>query len=353
MHHVRPVFSSAALALLWSVAALAQPLSPGTSTPTYCWIDAATGRRIPTLPVGPGGQAQLNRADPRRSRDAGTGTDYVTSDGGETWKNARTGKPVDTLPVAPKAIPVAVVRADVADPTHAHDADTGRTFVRVLCPPSIQRADAYLGGELLENVGRVRATYTDGGIVFPPGVAQFDDSGGRLGFGVVGGDNLALSHHRIVVGPFVSLDVLNQTINHTFAPSAVFSGNSVLSTTTHWHVLAGAKVGVVTHDQLFVYGLGGIRWLNQDLVQNGFGGVTNGVPNVTTSSRTTTRGYALGGGVELRPRAWAREHIAVFAQYQYVGWQNASLTFPAASPTFYAFDRSDETIVLGADVHFP
>ena len=204
------------------------------------------------------------------------------------------------------------------------------------CPKTL---GMYFGGDLLKNFGTVQSTETLAATSVVTN--QFDDSGDPIGFGVVVGDNFAFN--KIVVGPFVSFDVLNQTINHTFPAPA----GSFLGTTAHWSILAGAKVGVVATPLIFVYGLGGISGLNEDLNIN-FG------PGRTSSSTTTTTGFAFGGGAEFRPGALQRGRVplAVFLQYQHTAWQNASLNNPTAAPGYnYTFGRSDDTIKVGVDVH--
>ena len=104
-------------------------------------------------------------------------------------------------------------------------------------------------------------------------------------------------------------------------------------------------MGVVTTSGVFVYGLGGVSWLGHDLNIN-FG-------QGATSSSTTTRGYAFGGGAELRPGALqhGRVPLAVFVHYQHTRWQDARLNTPAASPLFnYTFGRSDNTIKFGVEI---
>ncbi len=80
---------------------------------------------------------------------------------------------------------------------------------------------------------------------------QFSDDGDPIGGGIVAGYNFRPWNNNIVVGPFVSVDWLRQTINHTFA------GGQFLGTTTHWIITAGAKAGVVATPGVYLYGLAG------------------------------------------------------------------------------------------------
>ncbi len=193
-----------------------------------------------------------------------------------------------------------------------------------------------MGGELLENFGRVRQTERDrttGAITF-----KSTDSGDPIGIGIVAGYNFRPWNNNIIVGPFASFDFLNQTINHTFA------GGSFLGTTTHWIINAGAKGGVVVMPSVYIYGLAGAAWLNQDL---------NVHFATAASSNVTTPGFTLGLGGEYQPGSWRLfgKPVSVFAQYQHTWWSTANFDAPTSSPGFnYAFKRQDDTFKFGVNM---
>ncbi|MCX6174750.1 MAG: hypothetical protein NTZ27_08385 [Ignavibacteriales bacterium] len=189
----------------------------------------------------------------------------------------------------------------------------------------------------MKNSGRVRSTETSAatGAV----TNQFTDSGDPLGADIVAGYNLALWNNNIVGGPFISFDLINQTINHTFG------GGTFLGTTTHWIAAAGVKGGVVTTSDIFIYGIGGVSLLNHDLNIN-FGGPV-------TSSNTTVLGFTLGIGGEFQPSFLQSfgKPVSLTIQYQHTWWLVANLNNPTASPGYnYAFSREDNTFKLGVNI---
>ncbi len=210
-------------------------------------------------------------------------------------------------------------------------------------PPKVSSASSawtgyYIGGELAKNSWRNRSTET----LAATGTItnQFTDSGDPLGGGITGGFNF--KNGNLVFGPFASIDLLHQTMNHNFG------GGNFLGTTTHRIVTAGAKLGIETMPGLLVYGIGGVSWLNEDMNIN-FGGPV-------TSQNTTVRGFTLGPGIEFQPAALQKAGmpVSVFAQYQHTWWQDANLNNPVASPGFnYAFHHTDDTIRFGVNIYFP
>lgn len=107
-----------------------------------CWIDAKTGEPVPTGPAGwlPGGRptasGRFENPDPNHVHDTETERTYV-KDPEEGWIDARTGEPVPTGPPGwlPGGRPSDAGRVENPDPNHVHDTETGRTYVRVPCPP--------------------------------------------------------------------------------------------------------------------------------------------------------------------------------------------------------------------------
>lgn len=197
---------------------------------------------------------------------------------------------------------------------------------------------SYLGGELIKNWGRVNTdeTLASTGTI----TNQFSDSGDPFGEGIIAGYNFIPWNNNIIGGPFISFDLLNQTINRTFG------GGTFLGTTTHWIANAGVKGGIVTTSDIFIYGLGGVSLLNHDL------NINFGQPS--TSSNTTTLGFTLGIGGELQPSFLQSfgMPVSLLLQFQHTWWLAAKLNNPAASPGFnYTFSREDNTIKLGVNLY--
>ena len=307
------------LAFCFSQTASAQAQAAVSQSDCGCWIDAKTGKSVPTVPL------------------SGANLGGVTTEGAGT---------AQLEGFDPKA-------------NRAYNPKTGQNFARVPCPPPARPVTAnpppeppktaslvtpgwsgmYLGGELAKNWGRVRSTET----LDATGAQtnQFTDSGDPIGGGINVGFNFKPWNSNIVIGPFVSVDKLNQTINHNFA------GGSFLGTKTNLITTVGAKVGVLTTPSLLLYGTGSVSWLKEDLNIN-FGGPV-------TSNSTTVRGSSLGIGGEYQPSALQNVGVPVslFLQYNHTWWQDAKLNTPAASPTFnYAFKRHDDTLRFGVNFYF-
>jgi hypothetical protein len=160
------------------------------------------------------------------------------------------------------------------------------------------------------------------------------------GVGFVASYLFAPWNNPLRIGPFASFDILRQTVNHNFA------GGQFLGTTTHWFATAGAKVGAAVRPDLFIYGLTGVSWLNENLNVN--------FATAATSS-VTIPGVTLGLGGEYRPASWqiAGHPITLFAQYQHTWWSTANFNAPSSSPGFnYAFRREDDTVKLGVNFYF-
>jgi len=168
----------------------------------------------------------------------------------------------------------------------------------------------------------------------------FEDFDDPAGAGVVASYLFAPAGNAFRIGPFASFDILRQTVNHSFA------GGQYLGTTTHWFATAGAKAGAVVTPDLFLYGLTGVSWLNENLNINF---ATSATSNVTVP------GVTLGFGGEYRPALWqiAGHPITLFAQYQHTWWRTANFYAPSSSPAFdYAFKREDDTVKLGVNFYF-
>jgi hypothetical protein len=168
----------------------------------------------------------------------------------------------------------------------------------------------------------------------------FHDIDDPAGVGFVASYLFAPWNNALRIGPFASFDILRQTVNHNFA------GGQFLGTTTHWFATAGAKAGVVVSPDVFIYGLTGASWLNENLNVNFATAATSNV---------TIPGVTLGLGGEYRPASWqiGGHPITLFAQYQHTWWSTANFNAPASSPGFnYAFRREDDTVKLGVNFYF-
>jgi hypothetical protein len=126
--------------------------------PCGCWIDAKTGKPVPTVPLsganlvaaaenaGAAGVTQMEGFDPHADHASNSSTGqhfYRRRDG--CWIDTKTGKPVPTVPLSGANLVAAAENAGAAGVTqmeafdphadHAHNPKTGQTFVRVPCPP--------------------------------------------------------------------------------------------------------------------------------------------------------------------------------------------------------------------------
>jgi hypothetical protein len=168
----------------------------------------------------------------------------------------------------------------------------------------------------------------------------FHARGDLPGVGFVATYLFAPWSNALRVGPFASFDILRQTVNNNFA------GGQFLGTTTQWFATTGAKAGVVVSPDVFIYGLAGASWLNEDL---------NVKFATASSSNVTIPGVTLGLGAEFRPASWqiAGHPVTLSAQYQHTWWSTADFNAPASSPGFnYAFRREDDTVKLGVNFYF-
>jgi hypothetical protein len=196
----------------------------------------------------------------------------------------------------------------------------------------------YAGGQVALNAGDQEITerLADGGDIANRLVDRDDDVFG----GVVAGYNFAPFNNRIVVGPFISFDWGDQTIQHDFA------GGTFIGSETDWIATAGLKAGVVVAPGAFLYGLVGGSLLEEQLNID-FGGPV-------TSQSETVSGVTVGGGGEWRPsglRALGRP-VSIFAQYQHTWWEDVALNRPAASPFFsYDFEREDDSVRAGVNIY--
>jgi hypothetical protein len=177
--------------------------------------------------------------------------------------------------------------------------------------------------------------------VLPDIQQSFHDTGNAAaGVGFAAGYLFAPANNTFRVGPFASFDVVRQTVNRDFA------GGQFLGTTTHWSATAGAKAGAVVSPDLFLYGLAGVSWLNENLNVNFATAATSNV---------TIPGVTLGLGGEYRPASWqiAGHPVTLFAQYQHTWWRTANFYAPSSSPAFdYAFKREDDIVKLGVNFYF-
>ena len=204
--------------------------------------------------------------------------------------------------------------------------------------PSRTNAGAYIGLQAIKSWGKSKTEEflaANGG-----GTNTFFDKGDPLGGGIVLGYNF-VPWNNVIVGPFVSVDWLHMTINHTL-PTGFYLG-----TTTHHIITAGTKAGYSVTPDVLVYEIAGAAWLNQDLVINFAPG--------RSVKNTTTPGFTSGFGAEWQPAVLQRfgVPVSIFAQYQHTWYDTAKFNTPSpASPAFnYAFKRDDDTIKFGVNVY--
>jgi len=198
--------------------------------------------------------------------------------------------------------------------------------------------NVYVGVQLIETWGRVTTIETSRAT--GETTNRFTDSGDPLGVGILAGYNFRPWNNNVQLGPFASINSLNQTIKHQF------TGGNFIGTTTHWIGTLGVKAGALATQNIFIYGLGGISWLNEDMRIN-LGGPS-------TSNNTTVSGFTLGIGGEYQPTAWKQLKwpVSLALQLQHTWWQNANVNNPVSSPGFnYTFKRQDNTIGLGVNVY--
>jgi hypothetical protein len=150
-------------------------MKPAAAQAAYCWIDAQTGQAVPTVPAGGvnqvgaatlnAGAAQIDPTNPNRATNSRTGRIYIRQPDG-SWIDAQTGQAVPTVPaggvnqVGAATLNAGAVQIDPANPNRATNSRTGKTYVRVPCPPPQTAASTglYIGGELVKNWGWVRST---------------------------------------------------------------------------------------------------------------------------------------------------------------------------------------------------
>ncbi len=385
MNRCYQTVSIVVFALLFVVSsALMQEPPAQAASGDCCWIDVKTGEFVPTVPltgINLGGSAKVSGAtqmdgeDPKADHafNPKTGQHFYHQPEG-CWIDTKTGESVPTVPLTGinlggSAEVSGATQMDGEDPKadHAFNPKTGQHFVRVPCPPppSPQQtgpippkpgdgpkvssitpgwSGMYFGLNTVKNWGHTQTN--ERSAATGTLTNQFTDSGDPIGGGLSTGFNFAPWHNgnkgwgRLRLGPFAEFDYLNQTINHTFA------GGSFIGTTTHWSATGGLKVGGIVLPGVFIYGITGVSWLNEDQNISWGGG---------SSSKTTIPGFTFGPGVEYQPSILQGFGlpISVYAQYQHTWWGDAHNNTPAASPAFnYTNGREDDTIKFGVNVYF-
>lgn len=183
-----------------------------------------------------------------------------------------------------------------------------------------------IGGDVAGNFNTLGQTETFAATGFVTN--QFSDSSNALGGGIVGGFLFSPWNNNILVGPFASVDFLNQSTNRTL-PGGFFLGQ-----TTNVIGTVGGQIGVVARPGLFVYGELGLALVNLDQNLNFSGPVT--------SVNQTVPGVNLGIGAAFQPFNWqvAGNPVAVFAQYNHIVLQDATFDNPG-SPFFRYRNHND------------
>jgi hypothetical protein len=169
----------------------------------------------------------------------------------------------------------------------------------------------------------------------------FSDTHDPLGIGINIGYAFAPFNNNVVVSPFVSVDYLNNSVNHNFP------GGSFLGTTANVAGTAGVKIGPSLSKDFWLYGIAGVSVLNETLN-------INFLPVMSSTSKTVA-GVTVGTGAAFRPSFLQNfgHPVSLFLEYQHTWWHDAQFNSPAASPPFnYNFHREDDLVKLGFNIHF-
>jgi opacity protein-like surface antigen len=161
---------------------------------------------------------------------------------------------------------------------------------------------------------------------------NFSDSSSGIGGGFEFGYLFALLNTNIVVGPFASVEFINQSTNHTF-PGGFFLGQ-----TTNTIGTVGGQLGVIAAPGVMLYGEFGAAFANLDQKLN-FSGP------VTSASQTVT-GANIGLGVAIQPTSWrvGGMPVAFTAQFNHIFLPGA--TFDNAGSPGYGY-HNDTSINQG------
>jgi hypothetical protein len=285
------------------VAAISVSNTASAQAQAYCWIDAQTGQAVSTAPI--------------------SGANFVAN------------------PANAGAAGTAII--DPLNPNRASNPRTGRTFIRVPCPPPATQTSwtgPYGGAQAIGSWSRVSTNE----FLAATGVqtSHLDDSGSGFGGGINGGYNWMPWGGNIVTGVVFDANGLSDKVNHTF-PGGTFIGSTV-----NFEASADVRAGVLTSPNLLLYGQTGVSVADQRLQIN-FGGPI-------TDTTQWTAGYNLGGGAEWMLPAntlpWGRS-TSLFVSYDHTWWNKASLTMPAASLPFnYTWLRQSDAVEVGFRIRF-
>jgi hypothetical protein len=145
----------------------------------------------------------------------------------------------------------------------------------------------------------------------------------------------------VIVDPFVSADYIGHAVEQPLG------GSAFLATRSNYQVTAGVKFGPLVGANSWVYGIGGLSFLNETMT------VTSFVP-VSSEKTTTVPGLTLGvGGAAQVPALsdFFGHPVAVSAEYRHTFWQTAHFNEPPAwQLSDYAFRRDDDALMLGLTV---
>lgn len=214
-----------------------------------------------------------------------------------------------------------------------------RIFVRTPCPqPEAPPGGWYVGPEaalalaFLFNLEEARFNNV-------PTFASTDRSTGAAGGAIIGA-NIPVGN-GVMLSPFASVDVMDNTVQHTFP------GGSTLGTKSRLMVEAGVKGGPQLANGTWFYGIAAVGLLNEELH-------VNFVP-VSSSTNATVPGVGIGVGAAFHP-AFLQGFGApasLFVEYQHLWWEDAHFDMPASSPAFnYTFRRDDDLIKVGLTFAF-
>ena len=330
------------------------------------WIDAATGQPEMTIPVN--GGPPLNDAPAQNAhmlsntlvvdRDSPhavtNGKDLYWDKQCYTWRDAASGAEVLTIPVngGPPLNDAGAQNAHMLSNTlgfdrdHPHAVTNGKTLFWQPCPPPTPPQTSWTGPFIGLQLAGVWSGVRTSENLASTGMRTnlFNDSGSTVGGGINAGFNWQLPNSPFVVGGVLTLNGMNDTVTHNFL------GGSSIGSTVNFTAAAEARAGYLATPNVLIYGQTGIAVAHQN-VQLNFGGATS-------SRSQLTPGYALGAGVEWQPPisplfpttaspagGWT---MSVFAQYDHIWWDKATLNAPSASPFYnYGWSRQSDMFTVG------
>jgi len=212
--------------------------------------------------------------------------------------------------------------------------DVGGGMIPVGNIPGLVQVQLYL--TKLYGCMRYTETTAAGGVTTSQNSACHDPVGG--GFSI--GYPIRPWKNSFQLMPFAALEFPNTTVNY------VFPNGFYLGTRSNWQATLGVKAGPWINPTTWLYGVGGISFLNEKMTLNFAAG--------QSSSTTTVPGGTVGLGILIRPQ-WLQQTthmpIDLFAEVDWTFWEDGKYGTPAVSPAFnYAFRRTDTMFKAGVSL---